>query len=285
MVPAAEQPTMKVWRPEGVEGLELEKFENAANLLYPPFILQTYDLTVATGGGATIHYAGQKHTFANMDFVFFTENPGEVFAATPHKGFYEPISMWNIKITEDGMRHLLGGLGGQHTIPYFPNMLVPEKLNHPLARLTLETVQAFDKAATLLERESRLLYLLAEVIKHCSDTPLSERRLGLEHRAVALVKGYLQEHYAGDATLNTLSQLTELNKHHLLKVFQRDMNVSPHVYQTCLRIGKAKALLCLGTPIAQVAVETGFVDQSHFHHTFKKYVLVTPGKYQRDNPR
>lgn len=279
----ASQEQVKVWRPEGFEGLELEKFENVPSLCYPPFVLQTYDLTVATGGGTTVHYAGSKYDFANLDFTFFAENPGEVFANDPHNGFFGPSSMWNIRITEEGMRSLLQNFGKKHPTPYFPNMLVPGKLNNPLARLTVETVRTFDEPASHLERESHLLTLVSEVIRHCADDPPSEPRLGKEHRAVGLIKDFLRDHYREDITLDDLAKLAGLNKTYLLEVFKRDVGLSPHEYLTGTRVHKAKTLLSQGLPIAQVAYDTGFVDQSHLHRTFKKYVLVTPGQYQRDS--
>jgi AraC-like DNA-binding protein len=98
---------------------------------------------------------------------------------------------------------------------------------------------------------------------------------------VRVLKDALQTHPERDVTLDDLAHHNQLNKHYLLKVFKRDVAISPHVFQTCLRIKKVMALLHQGVPIAQVAADTGFVDQSHLHHTFKKYVLVTPGQYQQ----
>ena len=66
-------------------------------------------------------------------------------------------------------------------------------------------------------------------------------------------------------------------------MFQRDVGVSPYVYQTSVRLHKAKELLVSGTSIAQTAHEVGFSDQSHLTHTFRKYVQVTPGKFQKDS--
>ena len=48
---------------------------------------------------------------------------------------------------------------------------------------------------------------------------------------------------------------------------------------TQIRIERAKTLLTRGWPVAHVAVETGFFDQSHFTRRFKRIVGVTPGQY------
>lgn len=48
---------------------------------------------------------------------------------------------------------------------------------------------------------------------------------------------------------------------------------------THIRIRHARNLLTRGIPIAQAALETGFVDQSHFTRCFRKVMGVTPGQY------
>jgi AraC-like DNA-binding protein len=40
-------------------------------------------------------------------------------------------------------------------------------------------------------------------------------------------------------------------------------------------------LLAAGVPIARVAAETGFADQSHLARHFKHLTGVTPGQYRK----
>jgi AraC-like DNA-binding protein len=55
--------------------------------------------------------------------------------------------------------------------------------------------------------------------------------------------------------------------------------MSPHEYLVHIRIKRAKALLAQHSPLLDVALETGFVDQSHLTKHFKRRVGVTPGRY------
>ena len=55
----------------------------------------------------------------------------------------------------------------------------------------------------------------------------------------------------------------------------------PHSYQIQLRVAKARELLRKRVPIAQVAQEVGFYDQSHLTQHFKRALGVTPLKYVR----
>ena len=82
-------------------------------------------------------------------------------------------------------------------------------------------------------------------------------------------------------SLDELARAAHLNKSHLVEVFKRDVGVTPLTYQMCLRLHLSKGRLRQGASIAQVALELGFSDQSHFTRTFKTFLGVTPGRFQR----
>jgi len=54
----------------------------------------------------------------------------------------------------------------------------------------------------------------------------------------------------------------------------------PHQYQKQVQVRRAKELLARGVPIAAVAVDTGFCDQSHLNRVFKNFTGLTPGQFQ-----
>jgi AraC-like DNA-binding protein len=66
---------------------------------------------------------------------------------------------------------------------------------------------------------------------------------------------------------------------YLLRVFHNAVGVPPHEYQTQVRIAQARKLIRKGMSISQVALTTGFFDQSHLYRNFKRIVGVTPGQY------
>jgi AraC-like DNA-binding protein len=57
--------------------------------------------------------------------------------------------------------------------------------------------------------------------------------------------------------------------------------VSPHDYLVQVRIRKAIELLSEGYDIAGTALDTGFVDQSHFTRFFNRVTGTMPGDYLR----
>ena len=77
-------------------------------------------------------------------------------------------------------------------------------------------------------------------------------------------------------TLAELAALTDLSPYALLRAFRRHTGLTPHAYRVQRRVEAAKKRLATGEPIATVAADTGFFDQSHLGKHFKRVVGVTP---------
>ena len=78
-----------------------------------------------------------------------------------------------------------------------------------------------------------------------------------------------------------VSQLENVSPFHLVRVFRDQIVLPPHTYLTQVRVKRAKALLAQRWPIAQVAFEVGFADQSHLTRRFKGVVGMPPGQYRK----
>jgi AraC-like DNA-binding protein len=83
-------------------------------------------------------------------------------------------------------------------------------------------------------------------------------------------------------TLQALSRSAGLSAFHLCRVFREAVGMTPHAYQTQVRVRHAKSLLRAGLPITLVAAEAGFYDQAHLTRHFKRIVGLTPGRYAKD---
>jgi AraC-like DNA-binding protein len=70
-----------------------------------------------------------------------------------------------------------------------------------------------------------------------------------------------------------------LSRYHLLRVFKQSTGLPPHAWRAQRRVHMARRLLSSGMSITDAALESGFADQSHLSHWFKRMVGTTPRQY------
>ena len=69
---------------------------------------------------------------------------------------------------------------------------------------------------------------------------------------------------------------------HLKTLFKRSMGISVHAYVVQRRVTRARQLLLKGDlPSSQVALESGFADQSHMARCFRRLLGLTPSELRK----
>ncbi|KAB8145592.1 AraC family transcriptional regulator [Chloroflexia bacterium SDU3-3] len=139
---------------------------------------------------------------------------------------------------------------------------------------------ALDASASLLERQSRWLGLLVALVRRFGAAPLRLPRAGDEPLAIARARAILEERYDQRLTLPEIAAQVGLSPYHLLRVFARATDLSPHAYLESIRIRHAQRLIAQGHDLASIAYAVGFSNQSHFTSRFRRVVGITPGRYQ-----
>lgn len=233
-----------------------------------------FAIGVIESGIEEFTYQGATHRAAASNIVIV--HPGEVHtgqAGVPdgwrYRMFYPEVALLQQAWSE--LQE-----GAVTTVPYFPRPVIQdEHLAGQLHRLHV----ALETSDSRLERESRFLWTLAQLIARYADKRPQIAIIGQEQHALQQVQAYLNTHYSNSISLNQLAAIANLKPLRLLRVFQREMGLPPHAFLIQLRVTRAKALLATGMPIAQVAFDTGFTDQSHLNRHFKRLVGVTPGQY------
>ena len=90
---------------------------------------------------------------------------------------------------------------------------------------------------------------------------------------------FLEENFKSSVRLDDLAHTAGMSKYYLLRAFTKQKGLSPYCYLETVRIEKAKQMLQKGVPLIEAALQTGFSDQSHFSHFFKKLIGLTPKQY------
>jgi AraC family transcriptional regulator len=95
-------------------------------------------------------------------------------------------------------------------------------------------------------------------------------------------KEMISDRLEGDVSLAELATECRLSRSHFARAFKKTTGQSPHVWLLQRRIQKAKHLLIHSeTPISEIALASGFADQSHLTKVFSKLVGTTPGAWRR----
>lgn len=130
--------------------------------------------------------------------------------------------------------------------------------------------------------------LIVHLLRHYSSSgiPLKEPSQGLTRLQMRRVMDFVQAHLGQDLSLETLAQQTGFSPYHFARLFRQTTGESPHQFVLRQRIARAQRLLAeRDMPVAQVALESGFADQSHFTQVFKRQLGLTPSVYRRDRLR
>jgi len=109
------------------------------------------------------------------------------------------------------------------------------------------------------------------------DTNASER-----YGRIQSVASYVSEHFAEDLSIPQLAARTGLSESAFKQTFAKVFSMTPGHYLITIRLNAVRKLLeTTDKLISEIALETGFFDQSHLTRIFKKERGMTPGEYRR----
>lgn len=270
--------TVKAWSHGGVL-LESYQYAPGPAAETPKHSHGEYQFCLSLNFPGEYHYRGESHAVPVGSLSVI--HPGEVHSARDPRDREAFAAFRMIYADPAVLQRAVAEIAGHAMgLPSFPEPVV---LDEHLARSFLGTHSALEGSNSTLEKDSHLLSVLSELVVRHAGERLSQRPVKKEPRAVGLAREYLEDDPAGNVSLEELSRVANLSPYHLSRVFREEVGMPPHAYQTNVRLDRAKDLLLRGWPISEVAQQTGFYDQSHFTHSFKRLVGVTPGSYAKDS--
>jgi AraC family transcriptional regulator len=116
------------------------------------------------------------------------------------------------------------------------------------------------------------------VAGHTSE---SERRArgSLSNDMLRRVRDYVVAHLDEPIEVATLASLVGRSPFHFTRLFRRSVGLSPHRYVVHLRLQRAMGLVREGgCGLAEIAVRTGFADQSHLSRWVRRVHGVSPAQ-------
>jgi AraC-like DNA-binding protein len=264
----------KFWTAPDLKGLQLLSATFVTHS-FPRHLHDTYVLGVHERGAEKFNCRGASWVSPAGSIV--TINPGEV-----HNGHAANEEPWVYRVIYPDsslLQEVAAQCGGRaRALPHFPSLVV---FDQDLARAFSRLHRILESSHETLERQTAFTLTLCQLItRHAAGSPPA-RPVGAETRSVKLVRDYITAHYNDNVSLKELAGVAGLNPFYLVRAFRKGVGLPPHEFLTQVRVARAMKLLSRGLPIVDVALETGFVDQSHLSNRFKRIVGVTPKQFAR----
>lgn len=129
-----------------------------------------------------------------------------------------------------------------------------------------------------------LLLKLSGLIIRKTGWKLSFAKTEEMSRGCAVIKEYIDNHYADKISLDDLAEISCISKYHLIHEFSRYIGMPPIEYQLKRRIQESKYLLTFTEmSVADVAFSLGFSSIGHFSRRFKQEVLCSPLQFRKQS--
>jgi len=239
-------------------------------------------------------YVLDGHLICECDFVHYLCGPGDVVIINPCETHviyqFEKPALYHCILADP---RLLGQRDDLHVRKYMDAYTERRiRFNNSIRTATQaaaildDLIEAYTRKAAGYELavKGNLLRLLALLFRYevsMDETPRKKR--GYESLAPAL--RYITENYVSDITLADLAAQCCMNRSYFCRQFHEIIGKTAISYINEYRLSKAKALLLTSSQsISEIAVATGFSDNSYFTRKFKEHYGVSPSVMRRCAP-
>jgi AraC family transcriptional regulator len=168
----------------------------------------------------------------------------------------------------------------------------PAPLQEPRLVFNDESIQALARLVVISEDKAEWSPLFGDSLVAAMVARLSNlhprparnhRRLGLSTHQLSLVTDFIRTNLAQPIRLSELASLADLSPSQFGRAFKISTGTTPHLWHLDARIKSAKRMLLdRRNSLAEVALDTGFSEQSHFSRAFRAATGVSPGAWRRD---
>jgi AraC family transcriptional regulator len=180
---------------------------------------------------------------------------------------------------ERGLRRV----GGLHTRTFGGQDLVMYGLAQSLAAVIDQTGDC-----TSLFADHVALAFHDHIIHAYGDVPVGDRKMrgGLAPWQVRRAQEFIDANLDGDPSVAQLASECGLSRSYFTRAFKQAMGMPPHQWLTKRRLEGAKQLMQeTRLELVEIAIASGFADQSHFTRVFSRSEGLSPGAWRRIHGR
>jgi len=161
-----------------------------------------------------------------------------------------------------------------------PQLMFCDEPLQSLARLIATSED--EMSSFVLFSDSLVMAMIARLSQlHTAWRP-PDRRLGLPPRQLAQAMQFMRDNIDQPIRLSQLASLAGLSSSQFGRAFKVSTGTTPHKWFLDARIDCAKAMLAdRNRNLVDIALETGFSEQSHFTRAFRSVTGSTPHAWRR----
>jgi AraC-like DNA-binding protein len=271
----------RMWSDEAFGTTEF-LFADYRDFAFPPHVHETFALGVIESGGQQFR-PGRASSLVMPAGTLCAINPGVV-----HEGRPATSQGWRYRMFYPSPALVARALGdAQHQ---------PRSGDWGLGRHVIDDTELYREFEalhvssqlrdTLLERQTRVSAFVRRLFERHGNFSPERTRARVAPRTVGIVRDYLHANAEHQVSIGDLAQAAGVSGTQVIRAFSSATGMPPHSYLVSLRVERAKALLRVGTGLAEAALEVGFSDQSQFTRHFKRLTGVTPGRFAAEaSPR
>ena len=256
-----------------IEGLTLFAAEPGAHV-HDIHSHGAHSVIVVTSGAKLFHHEGRTVRIPAGSIA--VSNPGDLHGCEPADGQDWSHQTWYLEPAL--LQEIAESLGRSGTA----------KLRSPVISDTelanrLNAAHAMAREGDVFERQSAALdalQALVELYGVGAETAPETEAASKAERRMEIYKRLLSDAGSEITSLSDLAAPADVSRNQVIRDFKQVSGVTPGVYRRNLQLELAKEALRAGRPLAQVAAEAGFSDQSHFSRMFRRAFGVTPNQYR-----
>lgn len=254
------------------DGLRLEAYHfEGTRQPFPNHFHEHYVIGVVEDGTRRLSCRNREYSIEKGSIVLF--GPGDNHACVQSDDGTFDYRGFNI--AKEVMLNLAEEVSGKRHLPGFSeNIIYDDEAAFYLRRLhemVMKGNDDFGKEEILLLLISLLIQNYGQPFENCIPECSGE---------IEKVCEYMEQHFAERIYLDQICRYAGLSKSTLLRAFTKSKGVTPYRYLETIRINEAKKLLAEEVPPVEVAIRTGFSDQSHFTNYFNQFIGLAPGIYR-----
>jgi len=269
--------TVKYYRSSKFKGIELRAVTKSYHS-FPKHIHEgVYTLSLVNSGGSFCldkrkpdSYVGEEH----MALI----NPGQVHTCAPPKDRY--VSYITFSIDEHYMQKIAKDLFERNN--YLPEFSNPVMKNHMISKLFKKLAYLFICNEDLHGLEENLVLSLGYLLSEYGLYKKTDCLVKKDHVQIKKAIDILTDNLEDNIPLDELAQASGISKFHFLRLFKKTTGLPPHQFRTQKRIEFAKRLIKKGLPLSEIALLSGFSDQSHFNNRFRILTGSSPKQFSEN---